>query len=94
MKQRLVSIGIRRYTCLCMLPVAMALSYPDGIMFSSFVDDDTFSRNGLYGLLCVFLCGKYITAKTSASFSTKFCSTIKNSKYTSGLCIRGKNYYL
>jgi len=49
---------------------------------SSFVDDITFPYNGLYGMSCVFLSVKSITAETTASVPTMLCLTIRIDKYT------------
>jgi len=42
-----------------------------------------FLHYGLHGVSCVFLNSESVTAETAASISTKFCSTIKVSKFTS-----------
>ena len=57
---------------------------------SGFVDDVPFLHNWPYCPLYVFLNGEgidSITAKNTASISTKFCSTIKNNKVLTMGCV-------
>jgi len=46
-------------------------------------DDIMFGHNAPYGASCVFLSGENVTAKITALIQTKFCSTMKISRYTS-----------
>jgi len=81
----------------CALPVAgldpprAALPYVIYIYISGFVNDVMFSYSWFYGVSCVFLYGESITAKTTALFSAKFCSTIKITKCSSFRCHWGRS---
>ena len=54
----------------------------DTLCTSGFVYSVMFSHSGLRGASCIFSSGKSVTAETTSSISTKFCSKITISKYT------------
>jgi len=69
----------------CSLGSAVRWQRCDASCTSGFVNIVTFSRNGPYSASCLFISGDSVTAENTASIPTKFCSTIKISKYTGRL---------
>ena len=57
------------------------------------MDDVTFPYSVVH-VSCVFLSGKSITAKTTASIPTRVCSTIRIASTHRGLCTAGDVGYL
>jgi len=84
----------------CMLPLSVARSFPGGVamhyvllpvlwMTSCFNYTSGSMVRRVYSKL-----RERITAETTGSISTKFCSATKNSKYTSWFSHRGELYHL
>jgi len=75
-----------------MLPAALARSSSDGTLRTSgFVYDVKFLYNRFYGGFCEFVSDESAIAETTASIGTKFCSSIKISKYTLCVAHRGRS---
>jgi len=85
---------------LCMSPLAVALSFFDGVVIRYVLPVlwmASYFHTMAYTASCVFLSNTSVPAKTMNRFPTKFCSTIKLSKYTVGCAAGTKSaiyYYL
>jgi len=65
-----------------------------GYVLPFFVDVVIFSHSALCGASCVFVSGESITAKTTASVPTRFCSWTRSSRAHCRLCSGSEVCYL